>query len=131
MPIVDTTKVTNIDTSYDGVVIQHFIEDIPGGRSLDVTGVPAEDEVIKAGHVIIRETGTEEYKALGYTAGGAYAALPSGHEYAGILYVSVPKNRPFASIMVRGTVNTAAASNAGLPDYPSAVGDVLSLIRFV
>ena len=42
-------------------------------------------------------------------AGGAYQALPGGHTYAGILISSVTKTKPFAGIMVRGTINPVAA----------------------
>jgi hypothetical protein len=46
----------------------------------------------------------------------AYKALPGGHDYAGILIASVLTKRPFAGILVRGTVNPAAApySMAGI-----------------
>lgn len=112
-------------------MIQKFIEDIPGGRSLDVSGLPEEDKVVLAGHVIIRETATKEYKALGY-AGDAYVTLPADHEYAGILYVSIRKDEALASIMVRGTVNEKAAVDAqGLPEYQQEAKDALDLIRFV
>lgn len=129
MATVDITKQTSVDTSLDGVVIQKMIEDIPGGRSLGTSGIS--DDVIKAGHVIIQETATGEYKALGITS-GAYVSLPSGHTYAGILYVSVLTAKPFASIMVRGTVNKKAAVDAaGLPSYPAGAITALSLIRFI
>lgn len=42
-------------------------------------------------------------------AGGAYQSLPGGHTYAGILIASVLKTKPFAGIMVRGTINPVAA----------------------
>lgn len=130
MAIVNLSKATSVDTSLDGVVIQKMIEDIPGGRSLDVAGVTG--DVLKAGHVIIQETATKEYKALGVDGSNDYVTLPVGHTYAGILYVSVLKEKPLASIMVRGTVNEKAAVDAaGLPDYPSGAKTALSLIRFV
>ena len=117
-----------IDTSADSVVIALLLEDIPGGRTLDVTGVT--DEVIKAGHVIVEETATGALKPLGVTD-GAYASLPSGHTYKGVLVGTIPTARPMASIMVRGRVNPEAAVNAqGLPNYPAAAITALSLIRF-
>ncbi|MDR1348321.1 MAG: hypothetical protein LBJ63_07870 [Prevotellaceae bacterium] len=42
-------------------------------------------------------------------AAAAYETLPSGHTYAGILIASILTKRPFAGILVRGTVNPAAA----------------------
>lgn len=38
-----------------------------------------------------------------------YAALPASHSYVGILEASIPANRPFAGIMVRGNFNPVAA----------------------
>ena len=88
----------------DNVVIVDVFQSIRGGRTLDVTGFAP--EVIKAGHVIIIETATKEYKPMPLNAGAtAYAALPTGHTYAGILINTVLKSRPMAGILVRGTVN--------------------------
>ncbi|MDR2652257.1 MAG: hypothetical protein LBC68_08085 [Prevotellaceae bacterium] len=63
------------------------------------------------------------------TAPSQYEALPAGHAYAGILIASILTKRPFAGIMVRGTVNSAAAP------YPmsgilAAVKAALPLIDF-
>jgi hypothetical protein len=41
-------------------------------------------------------------------AAGAYGSLPSGHTYVGILIQTILTAKPFAGIMVRGTVNPAA-----------------------
>jgi len=125
----DLSKSTNVDTTYDSVVIPVMLEDIAGGRSLDVTGVT--EKTIKAGHVIIEEIATKVHKPLA-VSGGNYAELPSGHTYKGILYVTIPTEKPAASIVVRGTVNkVAAVEGAGLPAYPSGAVDALSLIRFI
>jgi len=37
-----------------------------------------------------------------------YGSLPGSHEYVGILIASIRKDKPFAGIMVRGTVNEEA-----------------------
>lgn len=112
----------------DTVVIQNFIEGIPGGKTLDVSNTTT--DVIHAGHVIIEETATGVFKPLQIT-GGAYASLPSGHEYAGILYVSIQKAKPFASIMVRGTMNDMASQKLNnMPAVPTGAKTKLVLIRF-
>jgi hypothetical protein len=59
----------------------------------------------------------------------AYTALPADHVYAGILIASIPTKKPFAGILIRGTVNPAAAP------YPmdgilAAVKSALPLIDF-
>jgi len=207
----------SIITGNDSIVIVDNFQSIRGGRSLNTTGFAP--KVIKAGHVIIMETATKEYKPMpateelfgsvltigavtpgtgytagvfenvpltggsghgvratvtvtgtavsavtityagsGYTAGdvltipgsyaggtqttaasvpaatvgttaGAYGALPAGHTYAGILINSVLTAKPFAGIMVRGTVNPAAAP-APMTAILTAVKAALPLIDF-
>jgi len=119
-------------TGNDNIVIVDVFQTIRGGRTLDVTGFTP--DVINAGHVIIKETATGEYKPMPVDltttpATPTYAALPSGHTYAGILIQSLLKKRPMAGILVRGTVNPAAAP------YPmntilTAVKTALPLIDF-
>lgn len=88
----------------DSIVIQKYISGIKGGRTLDVTGFAA--SVIKAGHVIIVKNGV--YAPMPVN-GEAYAALPEGAAYAGVLYRSIPAAKPAASIMTNGEVNEEAA----------------------
>ena len=93
-------------TENDNIVIVNYIDGIRGGRSLDVSGYA--DPVLKAGLVIIRETATDTYKPMPIT-GNAYAALPAGHTYVGILAASIRKERPLAGILTFGVVNPEAA----------------------
>lgn len=60
---------------------------------------------------------------------GAYDALPSGHTYAGINISSIPKTKPFAGILVRGTVNNTAMVYA-IASILAAVKTALPLIDF-
>lgn len=196
MGVVNLTKPGyQVNTSKDGIVIVRSLDDIRGGKSLDVTGF--EPKVIQAGHVIIMETATKNYKPMpaslpsiqgvatlgaiiagsGYANGtyenvpliggsgktvlatvvvsggvvtavtitragysykagdillipaqyaggtgsgssvavataadstGAYGALPSGHEYVGILKASIPTDEAFAGILTVGTVREEA-----------------------
>lgn len=128
MAVVDTTSQETVDTSKDNVTIVKVLETVPGGRTLDVsrTGLNALT-VLKAGHIIIKETATGEFKALG-VSGGNYEALPAGHEYAGILCASVLTSKPHAAVLVRGTVN----ESSDLVPYaiPAGAKTALSLIRF-
>lgn len=205
----------NIITGNDNIVIVDNFQSIRGGRSLDVTGF--KPDVIQAGHVIIKETATNEYKPMpvvvagiilefgklvagsGYTNNGtytnvaltggsgsgakativvagnavtgvtitdkgtgykdgdvlsaaaanigtngsgfaitvtdvdysatAYNSLPGGHTYAGILIASILTAKPFAGILVRGTVNPAAAPFS-MTSILSAVKTALPLIDF-
>ena len=91
----------------DSIVIQKYISGIKGGRTLDVTGFA--ENVIKAGHVIIVKDG--KYMPMP-VSGTAYAALPEGAAYAGILYRSILAAKPAASIMTWGEVNAVAVPYA-------------------
>lgn len=122
MTTLNSEKST-VDTSRDSIVIAKVLETLVGGRSLDVTGfTPA---VIKAGHVVIKETATGTCKPMPVT-GTAYAALPAGHTIEGVVMASTMTNRAMVGIMVRGTVNEVASP------YPvtAAIKTALPLIRF-
>lgn len=109
-----------IITGNDNIVIVDNFQSIRGGRTLDVTDYPK--DVLNAGHVIIKETSTGEYKPMPLNeAGDAYAALPTGHTYAGILIATIQTKKPFAGILVRGTVNPAAA--------PFPMGTILAAVK--
>lgn len=118
----------SVVTGNDNIVIVKVIDTIRGGRSLDVTGYTP--SVIPAGHVIIRETATDEYKPMPVNSGNtAYGTLPADHVYAGVLIASIPTDRPFAGIMIRGVVNPAA-STLPLTTIQSAVSTALPHIIF-
>jgi len=97
-----------VDTSSDGVVIVDCFAEVRGGRSLNVTGfIP---KVISAGHPIIMETATKDYKPMPLNVGAtAYGALPTGHVYSGSLRASILTRKAFAGIMTQGTLNPVAA----------------------
>jgi len=113
-----------ISTDNDSIVIKKVLIDIPGGKTLDVTGFTPTD-VIKAGHIIIEETATGECKPLDVSA-GAYVALPSQHTYKGVLIATVLKAKPMASIMLSGDVNEAASPYP----VPSGAKSALTHILF-
>lgn len=99
-------EVLQIDDSLDGIVTIQALAEIPGGRTLDVTGIT--DSVIKAGHVIVHDTANDVYKPLQITA-SAYIALPTKHEYVGTLKFAIPTSDPRAAILLTGVVNEAAS----------------------
>lgn len=116
-------------TGKETVVIRDKFEEIRGGRTLDVTGYPL--DVITAGHVLIKETATGEFKPFPLNAGGtAYATLPEDHEIAGILISTIRKDKPFAGILIRGSVNPNAAPFP-MTAILSAVKTALPLITFL
>lgn len=116
----------NFDTANDSIVIVSNLETIPGGKTLDVTGfAPA---VIPAGHIVIEETATGILKPMP-VSGANYGTLPASHTYKGVVISSILTTKPFAGIMVRGSVNKNA-SKYGIASILSAVKSALPLIRF-
>lgn len=102
------SELQTMGTGMDPIVIRKFIAGITGGRTLDAGGFPL--DIIKAGHVIIRDTANNTYKPMPLAAGNdAYAALPASHEYVGVLVRSISKETPLAAIMYNGEVNDVAS----------------------
>lgn len=95
-----------VTSGMDSVVIRNYIAGIQGGRTLDMEGFSG--EVVKAGHIIIKDNEANTYKPMPVT-GEAYASLPEGHSYAGVLVSSVLATEPFAGIMYAGEVNDLAS----------------------
>lgn len=125
--VVNLTKQgPKYDTSNDTIVIVKNLETIPGGRSLNVTAFAP--DVIPAGHLIIKETSTGDFKPMPVT-GEAYGTLPSGHTYEGVLISTIRKDRAFAGIMIRGSVNKEA-SFYNIASVLVAAKAALPLIRF-
>lgn len=115
--------------SYDSIVIKKHITDIEGGRTLDMTGFPL--SVVYAAHVIISTAdgqGVKTYKPMPIVAKTVttgegdnavteevkdeegnviyeYDKLPEGAVYEGVLYRSILKEKPAASILIDGVVN--------------------------
>lgn len=130
MAVADLTNAsTRLASGKETVVVRSVLETITGGRTLDVTGYPHDE--IKAGHVIIKETATGEFKPMPLNVEGtAYSTLPEGHEYAGILISTIRKDKPFAGILIRGSVNPNAAPFP-MTAILTAVKTALPLVTFL
>lgn len=114
-----------VDTSHDCITIRQHLSGKAGGAALDVTGF--KPTVIKAGHVVIKETATGTYKPMPVNeAGSAYAALPAGHTYYGVVVSSRPTSQPSVAIMYRGEVN----ENASPYPVTAEIKAALSKIEF-
>lgn len=122
-------KTNEINDTLDSIVVVNAIGDLPGGRTLDVSGVAAGTTVIAAGHVIVK-TAEGAYKPLGVTS-GAYATISSGEIAVGILKASVLVSDPRAAIVTIGQINSAAAAKAVGAPYTDAIKKVLPHIQFV
>lgn len=122
-----SSELETIGSGLDSVVIRNFINGIKGGRTLDTTNFTSTDTVIRAGHVIIYDTVNEVYRPMPIS-GNVYGLLPESHVYAGVLYKSIKKDQPFASIMNIGSVNIKAvpfAMNSILSAFKTAVPTIV------
>ena len=113
-----------IDTSNDSIVIRKILLDIPGGKTLDVSGYTPTDGVLRAGHILIEQTSNKEVKPLDVSA-GAYVALPNGHTYKGVLIATILKAKPQAAVMLGGDVNEVASP------YPVPAGAKTALTHIL
>lgn len=86
----------------DSVVIRKYVSGILGGRTLDCTGFPNDN--VLAGHVIIKKA-NGDYAPMPVSE-KAYGTLPEGASYVGVLYRTIPTDKPLASIMYDGVVNS-------------------------
>ncbi|MDR0733802.1 MAG: hypothetical protein LBF08_07070 [Dysgonamonadaceae bacterium] len=120
---LNNADIPGFDAGLDSVTITNYIEGIPGGRSLDVTGFPL--KAIRAGHVVIKETAKDNYKPMPVN-GEAYDSLPSDHTIVGVVVASVTTDEAMVGIMVRGSVNEVVSP------YPitEEIKVALPLIRF-
>ena len=128
MPQANLKRGGNLyDDGLDSIVIVNCLGDIPSGRTLDVSGLADNVNVVKAGHIIIADANGVCKPMPVNSAGTAYDTLPSNHNYVGVLKVSVTKADPRAAIMTIGQVNEAA-----MPFPPtSAMKTALSHIQFL
>ncbi len=110
----------------DPIVIRHYCDGIKGGKVLDVTGF--NEEFIRAGHVIIKDSTTGVHKPMP-VSDGDYSSLPSGHEYVGVCTATKETTEPFIGIMTDGEVNDVA-SPFPLDNIKSAFKTAVPTIRF-
>jgi hypothetical protein len=115
-----TNEPQEIITGKDNIVICNVIETLRAGRTLDTTGFTP--EVINAGHVIIKETATKEYKPMPVSADNGIATLgtPTGGSgytngtYNNVLLQGGSGSGATANITVAGNVVTAVeVANSG------------------
>lgn len=128
MAIADLiSKERMYDDGMDAVVIRRYNAGITGGRTLDMTGFP--DDVVRAGHIVIYDTETGDFKPMPVQE-GAYAALPAKHEYVGIVVASKPADKPFVAIMTVGEVNDSASVYPFTDELKKEIVSVLPGIMF-
>ena len=100
---VNLAKEANqISDGNESIVIVNALGDIPGGRTLDLTGFT---DGIRAGHVIIESSGV--YKPLALS-GSSYDSKDGADNWVGIARYSVKPSDPRCAIVTVGQVNAAA-----------------------
>lgn len=124
---------TGVVTGNDNIVIVKVNTTIRGGRSLDVAGFP--ESVIPAGHVIIQETATGEFKPMPVIAAApngvaTVGSVTPGTGYTNGTYENVPLDGgtgsgALATVTVAATVVSAVTITK--PGSGYAVADVLSI----
>lgn len=110
-----------LNDGLDCIVVVQALSQIPGGRTLDVSGLPEGTTSVKSGHILVVDNKTKAVSPLGISD-GAYVTLPSDKSYYGVLKATVLKRNPQAAIITAGQINVAAspapvtaAIKAGLP----------------
>jgi hypothetical protein len=127
------TDITGFDAGLDSVTIVNYIEGVPGGRSLNVAGFAP--KAIRAGHVVIKDTATGDYKPMPVSAGksidtlGAITGGSSGAtdgNYTGIALLGGSGSGAVANVGVTGN----AVTDIGVADGGSGyeAGDTLMAI---
>jgi hypothetical protein len=92
-----------IITGKDNIVIVDIFQSVRGGRTLDTTGF--ERDVINAGHVIIKETATKEYKPMPVSGDNGIATL--GTPTGGSGYT----NGAYNNVLLEGGSGSGATAN--------------------
>jgi hypothetical protein len=118
-----TNEARQIDDGLDSIVIIKDLADIPGGRTLDVSGMASGTTVIKAGHIIMKDDTSGEYEPLGLSGTG-YKSTTTGKTYVGVLKKSILLSRPLAAILTMGQVNATASPYAVTSTIKAALPNI-------
>lgn len=121
-------KTMKFDSNLDSVTIRQYNGGLTGGRALDYSDFT--DDVIKAGHVIVKKTvdGEVVYSPLA-VEDGAYKALGDDQSYAGVV-VATKNNGEAVAIMDNGRVNDEAVPYPITAAMKTAIKAVLPQLVF-
>lgn len=117
-----SSTTTTISDGKDGLVVVNNYTSKRGGTSLDVAGFAPLN--IRAGHVIIKETATGNFKPMPVfndpDSGFQYGPLPAGHTYAGHAVNTVLTAKAMVGVMYHGEINDLVIDAAnGIYDLAS------------
>lgn len=119
-------KPIQVDTSWDTVIIEKYIDGIVSGKSLFLGEAEDDGTLLPAGTVIAKSK--NGYIALEATEN--VIGLPLEDTVVGILYKSINPFREGAPIMTRGRVNEKAFENYTGFTYSDELKAELKLIEF-
>ena len=98
-----------LNDGLDSIVVGQALSQIPGGRTLDVSGLGEDVKSIKSGHILVIDNTTKAVSPLGINAEGKYVSVPTGKTVYGVLKATVLKRDPRAAIITAGQINVAAS----------------------
>lgn len=104
---LSNTNVT-YDDALDSIVIVDNFQSIRGGRTLDVTGYTP--TLIRAGHVIIQSTATQQYKPMPVTGVNSISGLGIITPGTGYTPTGTPAVR-YAAVALTGGTGTGATAD--------------------
>lgn len=109
MPTANLTREKiELNDGLDSIVVVQSLSEIPGGRTLDVSGLGEDVTSVKSGHILVIDEKTKHVSPLPLS-NGAYGAVAKGKKVYGVLKCSVLKRDPRASIITAGQINVAAS----------------------
>lgn len=117
--VVDLTTQSQVDTSFDNVIIQNLLATLPQGVTLDVSAYT--ENVIHAGTVVVFDSGV--YKPIATDDSDAAKAV-------GVVVASVLKKEPIVGVMTIGVVNEKAYKEATGKEYSDAVKTATPHLKF-
>jgi len=113
-----------ITTNNDSIIITHEVADLPGGATLDVSGVSEGTKILEGGHIIVKKS-NGDYAPM-EVENGKYKEQ-GGETIFGVLKRTITVARPQAAILTAGQVREKA-----LPIAPTAkIKTALPTIKFV
>lgn len=128
MGTVDVGTIESFGFGNDPIVIRKYVAGVQGGKVLDVSDF--KEEFVRAGHICIRDVGSDSYKPLGVSE-GKYVELPAGCEYVGVATSTKSVKDPFVGIMYSGEVNDVASPYPISDDLKKALKEAIPTLVFM
>lgn len=126
---INKNDVRGMVTGIDSIVIKRVIDTKTGGATLTIDSSEFDEKSISAGHIVIHNPSTNDYKPLG-VLNGVLQSKPSGYEYYGIVIATTPADMPMVGVLTNGVVNFKAMKY-DISSILPAVKQALTFIQFI